>query len=81
MVEIDQKHHNNTTNSKFTFSDQSSNKRLQNSAVFRADGLMSNPGSARMKKKHIEHNVVYKGMPYEEWTKVRDQFLKTHNML
>lgn len=80
-VEFDQKNISNTSTSKFTFADQTSHKKLTNSIQFRADGSLSNPNSARMRKKKMDGNEIYKGMPYEEWTKIRDQFLKTHNML
>ena len=32
-------------------------------------------------KNSMEIGNVYKGMSYEEWIKIRDQFLKSHNML
>ncbi len=32
-------------------------------------------------KNSTEIGNVYKGMSYEEWVKIRDQFLKSHNML
>lgn len=31
--------------------------------------------------KHIDILEIYKGMSYEEWTKIRDTFLKSHNMI
>jgi hypothetical protein len=38
--------------------------------------------SSTGKAKHsMEIGNVYKGMSYEEWVKIRDQFLKSHNML
>lgn len=79
-VELDQKNVTNTSTSKFTFTDQRSHKKLGSAIQFRADASVSNPNSARMRKKKMEGNEIYKGMPYEEWTKIRDQFLKTHNM-
>lgn len=31
--------------------------------------------------KHLDILEIYKGMSYEEWIKIRDTFLKTHNMI
>ncbi len=33
------------------------------------------------KMKSLEYGDIYKGMPYDEWIKIRDKFLKAHNML
>ena len=68
------------SNSKFTFADQGVNKKNNSSMRFvSSDERPSNPNSAKSRKKP-NPNIVYKGMPYEEWTKIRDQFLKNHNM-
>ena len=40
-----------------------------------------NSSSTGKLKSSTEIGNVYKGMSYEEWTKIRDQFLKSHNML
>ena len=33
------------------------------------------------KMRGSEYGDIYKGMPYDEWIKIRDKFLKAHNML
>ena len=40
-----------------------------------------NSNSTGKIKSSMEYGSVYKGMSYEEWAKIRDQFLKTHNMM
>ena len=40
-------------------------------------GSMNTSRSGR----NIDLLEIYKGMSYEEWTKIRDTFLKTHNMI
>jgi hypothetical protein len=72
----------NSMNSRYTFKtdvDLISNKK--NPIMFNksAEDSISNETTSFKKKQEI--SVVYKGMPYEEWTKIRDQFLKNHNML
>ena len=74
------------SNSKFNFKndlDNSSNSKKTNtsSIQFKNGEDAASVSSARSRKNKQETNVIYKGMPYDEWQKIRDQFLKTHNML
>ena len=68
-------------------------KNLNNSTSFNpASNSMtkstSNPTTQSFSKSSDRSSVksydifnIYKGMPYDEWAKIRDEFLKTHNMV
>ncbi len=70
---------NVNTNSKLVSSDPSNNKKGSSTLRFNEE-RPSRSNSGKSSKKKLE-NIIYKGMPYEEWGKVRDQFLKNHNMI
>jgi hypothetical protein len=40
----------------------------------------SSIGSSSNRFKSYEMLNIYKGMSYDEWCKIRDKFLETHNM-
>ena len=75
------------SNSKYTFKADgteaaSSNKKSLVAFKTHNDSNTSVEGHILLSpRKKQELNTIYKGMPYDEWTKVRDQFLKSHNML
>jgi hypothetical protein len=66
--------------SKFVFNDSSSNNKKVGSSLRFNDERSSRANSGKSSKKKMD-NIIYKGMPYEDWGKIRDQFLKNHNMM
>lgn len=73
LFDISKKNNNLTTNTK----SDSINTNKSNNFNSASMGSMNTNRSG----KQLDILEIYKGMTYEEWTKIRDTFLKTHNMI
>lgn len=59
--------------------DGQSYKTSKSEKNFMNESLTEDNSSSR--SKNVEFLNIYKGMPYDEWISIRDQFLKNHRML